>query len=67
MGMEECSRKGNAQIILREGTSTLADGPILMGFLDQVSFFLLEPAEDNKVRLTQCELAINLSVPGAEI
>lgn len=52
MGMEECSRKENAQIILREGTSTLADGPILMGFLDQVSFFLLEPAEDNKVRLT---------------
>lgn len=50
--MQECRRKGNVHTVHREGTSTLADGTILMGFLDQFAFFLLEPAEDNKVRLT---------------
>lgn len=69
MVMGECRREGNVHIYPthREGTLTPADGTILMGFLDHFSFFLLEPAEDNKVRLTQCELAINLSVPETEI
>lgn len=31
-----------------------ADGTMLMGFLDQCSLFLLEPAEDIKIRFTLC-------------
>lgn len=50
----------------RRGNSAAADGMMLMGFLDQCSLFLLEPAEDIKIRFTLCELAINLPMP-AEI
>lgn len=48
------------------GNSAAAGGTMLVGFLDQCSLFLLEPAEDIKIRFTLCELAINLPMP-AEI
>lgn len=42
----------HVRTVHREGISAVADGTILMGFLDQCSFFLLEPAEDKKIRFT---------------
>jgi len=50
-----------------EGISTVADGTVLLGSLDQCSLFLLELVEDYKPRSTSCELAINLPMPDAEI
>lgn len=51
----------------RECIWTVADETILMRSLDQCPFFLLEPAKDDKVRFTQCELAIYLPMPDTEI